>query len=144
MHVSNLQFALCNSLLRSESHFDLDLSIRNANGITADLDTRVICPGAVAKPETPPMPWTGHNPVLEIASTQGITHVGAGIIDGEIPASLTKNGNEFVPYPDHAPFALSEFAHSAHRMKFSHRLSFMPHTGRNHSPVPSYSKGAKE
>jgi hypothetical protein len=105
MQICSLHSAICNSS-KKPLHLDLDLSFPNADWIAADLDARIIRPGAVGQPKSPSVPRASDNPVLEITSAQGISHVRASVINGEIPASVAEDGDQFIRDPDHAPLPL--------------------------------------
>src|SRR6266478_376659 len=122
LQICSLYSAICNSS-KKPLHLDLYLSFPNADGIAADLDARIIRPGAVGQPKSPSVPGASDDPVLQMASAQRISHVRAGVINGEVSASFAKNGNQFIRDPDHTPLALGQLADPAHGMEFSHRDS---------------------
>src|SRR5262249_14108942 len=80
--------------------FNLNRVINHANGITTDLDTRIICPGAIVEPKAPGVPGTGHDPTIHEATAQRSAHVRAHIIDGEILSIFPKDGNQLLPDGD--------------------------------------------
>src|SRR5579884_4089934 len=75
---------------------DLDLVALDPDGIAADLDARVVRPGAVGQAEPPGMPRAGHDAVLDMAIAERGTHVWAEVIDGVVAAAVAENRDDFV------------------------------------------------
>src|ERR1700687_4353426 len=107
----------------SELDLHLDFPIRYANRVAADLDARVVRPGAVGQPKSPGVPGAGDNSLLHIALAQGVPHVRTSVVDSKVIYFVAENSDQLVRHLDHARLALHQFADPKHRMKVRHNQS---------------------
>lgn len=78
----------------------------DVHGITADFHAGIVRPGAVRKAETPVMPGTGDNAIIDVAAAQGSSHVRASVVDGEVLLAGTKHGDHFSVHREGAAFTV--------------------------------------
>ena len=65
-------------------------------GIAADLDARVVGPGAVGDAEAPGVPGAGDDAALDVAAGQRRAHVRADVVDGVVRRPSTEQGDQLV------------------------------------------------
>src|SRR5262245_41761557 len=119
------------SPLRETGVSDLNLNgvALDAHLVTADLEPRVVGPGAVSPPEPPGVPGTGHDVVFHVAAAERRPHVRTDVVDGEELAVLPEDGNELVVDADRLALALGDVADAADRVKLGHDRPFANLTG---------------
>src|SRR5262249_29785530 len=104
----------------SDCDLDLDLVAINADRITADLDARIVRPGAIGDAESPRVPGTGDDPILDVATAERGSHVGTHVVDGVELAILAEKGDQLVTNAHSLALAFGHVASPTDRMKVSH------------------------
>src|SRR5438874_13697862 len=84
-------------------NLNLNGPVHHPYGITANLDTGTIRPGAVGQPKPPGVPGTGDDTVGDVAAAQRCPHVGTNVVDGKILTLVVKYGKELAGHLDHFP-----------------------------------------
>src|SRR5262249_14720061 len=87
---------------------------------TADLDPRVVGPGAVRQAEAPGVPGAGDDAVLDEAAGQRGAHVRADVVDGKQPAAVAKDRDQLVAHFHRPAFALGQLPGRADAVELRH------------------------
>jgi adenylate cyclase class 2 len=104
-------------------NLDLDFAIFDADRIAADLDARVVGPGAVGEAKAPGVPGAGDDAVLDIAAAERGAHVRTNIVNGEILSVVVKDREEFARNLDGSTFSLGQIFRPAHGLELRHEPS---------------------
>src|SRR5437879_9838357 len=76
------------------TQLNLHVVVDHAHRVAADLDARVVGPGAVGQAKTPGVPRTRDNMVLHVTVAERRPHVRAHVVDGEELAVDAEHGNQ--------------------------------------------------
>src|SRR5437879_11749486 len=76
------------------TQLNLHVVADHAHGVAADLDARVVGPGAVGQAKPPGVPGTRDNVVLHITPAERRSHVRAHVVDGKELAVDAENGDQ--------------------------------------------------